>query len=43
MKTLDYKIFDTHVEVYGKKERLEVFKEKYNIPYKIIFHSKFEI
>lgn len=43
MKTLDYKIFDTHVEIYGEKEKLEVFKEKYNIPYKIIFHSKFEI
>lgn len=43
MKTLDYKIFDTHVEVYGEKQRLGEFKEKYNIPYKIIFHSKLEV
>lgn len=43
MKTLDYKIFDTHIEIYGEKQRLEEFKEKYNIPYKIIFHSKLEV
>lgn len=43
MKTLDYKIFDNHIEIYGEKQILEEFKEKYNIPYKIIFHSKLEI
>lgn len=43
IKTLDYKIFDDHVEIYGEKDRLEKFKEKYSIPYKIIFHSKLEI
>lgn len=40
MKVLDYKIFDNHVEIYAEKQILEEFKKKYNIPYKIIFHSK---
>lgn len=43
MKALDYKIFDNHVEIYAEKQILEEFKRKYNIPYKIIFHSKLEV
>lgn len=43
MKILDYKIFDNHVEIYAEKQILEEFKRKYNIPYKIIFHSKLKV
>ena len=40
INTLDFELFDNHLELYGEKENLEEFRIKYNIDCMILPHPK---
>ena len=40
INTLDFELFDNHLELYGKRENLEEFRIKYNIDCMILPHPK---